>query len=280
MCWNKEEFLKKNLVGTVLNLKCNPQRYASFLVSASRLPFKVIRLEAQDGAMLSEADQASLVDERIYARYYGGKFPSQGTIGCYLTHYLAWKSMVDQSIPWMIIFEDDVIFCPETLTQALYEILTQYKKRIDICSFALRGKGIPFSIGKVLTHRLCAYGRDVYCAGAYLLNLKSARQLLHDSFPMQFQVDDYYTQTWRWNLLFTGIEPRIVHHNDAMVSEVKARGGRHFRKVHYSFPLRYTFVYGIAALRSIILREYFNLRRLFRALSYCIKVRLKANYWD
>ena len=274
MSWNREEFFKKNLLGTVLNLQCNPQRYAYFLKSASELPFEVRRLEAQDGAMLSEMTRASLVDERTYGQYYGGKFPSFGTMGCYLSHHLAWKKMVEHAIPWMIIFEDDVSFCPHTLAQVLYEILTKHETRVDLCSFALRGKGMPFKIGQILNYDLCVYGREVYCAGAYLLNLKSAHQLLKHSLPMQFQLDDYYTQSWRWNLMFTGIEPRIVQHNDEEVSQIKARGGRQFRKRCYPSKITHKLVYGIAALESIILREYLNLRRLLRALNNYIKVRL------
>ena len=91
---------------------------------------------------------------------------------------------------------------------------------------------------------------------------------------MRFQVDNYYTQTWIWNLLFIGTEPRIVHHKDAMLSEARVR--QHFSYLHYSFSLMYKFVYGIAALR-IVFREYINLRRLIRALSYYEEVRLRAN---
>ena len=279
MSWNKEEFLKKNLLGTVLNLKCNPERYAYFLKSAAELPFEVHRLEAQDGFMLSEMTQASLVDERTYGQYYGGKFPSFGTIGCYVSHRLAWQTMLDHGVPWMIIFEDDVNFSASTLVQVLYEILTQYKTRVDLCSFALRGNGIPFKVGQILNYNLCVYGREVYCAGAYLLNLKSAHQLLKHSLPMQFQLDDYYTQSWRWDMRFTGIEPRIVQHNDEETSQIKARGGRQFRKKCYTFKITHQLLYGVAALKSIILREYLNLRRLLRALNQYIKVRL-ASYWS
>ncbi|GAJ46222.1 putative inactive glycosyltransferase 25 family member 3 [Holospora elegans E1] len=281
MSWNdEEEFLRAHLVGVVLNLKSSPERYKNFMCRACQLPFGITRLEAKDGKNLSEDFKDLLVDERVYGRHYGGKFPSSGTIGCYLSHRLAWKKMVQHAIPWMLVFEDDVKFCPNLLSRILYELLTRYKDSIDICNFSLRGAGMPLKVGEVLTHHLCVYGRDVYCAGAYLLNLKSAKQLFKYSFPMQFQIDDYYTQTWRWNLVFTGVEPRIACHDDHVLSDIKERGGRQFRKICYSSKLVHTFVYGGLACLSIVLREYLNMRRLIVALKRYAKVRIfsKKNF--
>ncbi|ETZ07024.1 glycosyltransferase family 25 (LPS biosynthesis protein) [Holospora obtusa F1] len=271
MSWNDEKSLKGILSGVVLNLSCNSRRYKEFMSYAVELPFKIDRLEAQDGNMLSSPVQEALVDSRVYARHYAGKFPSSGTIGCYLTHRFAWEYMIKQELPWMIVFEDDILFCPKKLSQAVFGILDKYKNHVDICSFALRGNGIPLSVGSVLEHNLCVYGREVYCAGAYLLNLKSAQQLLKYSLPMQFQLDDYYTQTWRWNLVFTGLEPRIAHHHDHGESDIKARGGRQFRKIHYSSKILQILSYGVSCCISAILREFLNLRRFKSALSNYVK---------
>ncbi|ETZ04553.1 glycosyltransferase family 25 protein [Holospora undulata] len=273
MSWNDDEFLRSHLVGVVLNLRRSPKRYESFMRLACELPFEVNRLEAKDGKDLSEDFKDLFVDERGYGWHYGGKFPSSGTIGCYLSHRLAWEKMVQHAIPWMVVFEDDITFCPKLLSKVLCELLIQYKDHVDICSFSLRGKGMPLKVGKVLTHRLCVYGRDVYCAGAYLLNLKSAKQLFKYSFPMQFQIDDYYTQTWRWNLVFTGLEPRVACHDDHVLSDIKERGGRQFRKIFYSSKIIHNLVYGSSVCVSILLREYLNMRRLMAALRKYISIR-------
>ena len=257
-----EAFLRQHLSGAVLNLDKNPARYERFNALADRLPFSVTRIAAQDGLTLSEEDQHNIVDTLAYKRFYSGKFPGAGTIGCYISHRMAWAFMVERQLPWMIIFEDDVTFCPNALSNILYTLLTQHPHDIDICSLALRGHGLPLTIGKLDQHRLCVYGREIYCAGAYLLNLRAATALLKDSLPMAFQIDDYYTQSWRWNLVFSGIEPRIIAHLDNEASDIKLRGRRQFRKSQYSRPLFHYMVYSYYALISIILREYYNTKRL------------------
>lgn len=259
-------FLKKHLSGVVLNLDQNPGRYERFNTLAQHLPFPVTRIAAQDGLALSEEMQRTVVDTSAYKKFYGGKFPGPGTIGCYLSHRMAWKKIVECKTPWMVIFEDDVTFCPHLLSKLLHTILTQYANDIDVCSMALRGHGIPLTIRSLDHHRLCVYGRDIYCAGAYLLNLKAAKAFLQDSLPMAFQIDDYYTQSWRWNVVFSGIEPRIASHLDEEVSDIKLRGRRQFRKMHYARPIFHHIVYGYYTLISIVLREYYNTRRLIVSL--------------
>jgi glycosyl transferase family 25 len=266
-------FLRQHLSGVVLNLDQNPQRYERFNTLAHQLPFSVTRISAQDGFLLSEEMQHASVDTSAYKRFYGGKFPGPGTIGCYLSHRMAWKHMVDGKISWMVIFEDDVTFCPYVLSSILHKILTQYAEDIDICSLALRGYGLPLTIRPLPHHRVCVYGRDIYCAGAYVLNLKAATAFLKDSLPMAFQIDDYYTQSWRWNLVFSGIEPRIVSHLDEAVSDIKLRGRRQFRKMQYTWAIFHQIMYGYYALVSIILREYYNTRRLIFSLRQHLKFR-------
>lgn len=270
MSWKVDAFLRENLCGVVINLDNSPKRYKHFCKNASDLPFLVSRISAQDGEMISEEFQSKIVDSVAYGAFYGGKFPGSGTIGCYLSHRMAWEKMVHTSIPWMIIFEDDVSFCSKTLTEVLYGFLTHYGNCIDLCSFALRGSGMPLPLGSIDEYRLCTYGRDIYCAGAYILNLKSAKCLLEDSLPMKFQLDDYYTQCWRWGVVFAGVEPRIVYHRDEELSDIKARGRRQFRKTQYISKVLQKCVYAVLAFWSIIFREMYNIRRLLWAIKQYI----------
>ena len=267
-------FLKQHLSGTVLNLDQNPKRYKQFNTLAQQLPFPVTRISGKDGLTLSEEMQRTIVDTNAYKRFYGGKFPGPGTIGCYLSHRMAWSHMVDRKLPWMVIFEDDVTFCPHMLSKMLHKILVQHANDIDICSIALRGSGLPLTIKSLDPYRLCVYGRDIYCAGVYLLNLKAATAFLKDSLPMAFQIDDYYTQSWRWNLVFSGLEPRIAFHLDEEVSDIKIRGRRQFRKMQYTWALFHHIVYGWYTLISIVLRECYNTRRFFFSLRQYVQFSL------
>ena len=241
----------------LINLQDSPQRLhkMSSLLQQAELPFT--RLHAIDGASLLDADLQYHVDTSFYKKFYRGKFPGQGTVGCYLSHCKAWQQVVQHNDSVALILEDDVFFNPQEFKNGLKKALS-VSQNWDICSFALRNSGCPIKLKALKKNQfLCLYLQEVYCAGAYLINQAAAQALLRHAHPMRMQVDDYYTQTWRWGLRFTGIEPRLAWHEDDGTSEIKKRGGRqnYLRKVLW--PIKVFYV-----LRSGLMRYFYNIVRL------------------
>ncbi len=48
---------------------------------------------------------------------------TMGELGCFMSHYLLWKKIIDDDLPYMLIFEDDVIVSPN---------IVQFIDNIDI----------------------------------------------------------------------------------------------------------------------------------------------------
>ena len=108
-------------------------------------------------------------------------------------------------------FEDDVSFDHTKLLSTI-EQLIQNHKLWDIVSFNLEHRGTPLSIKNLSNNqRLVVYLTEVTFSGAYLINREAAAKLLKNALPIKMPIDYYFTRTWKLNLRFTGIEPRLVH---------------------------------------------------------------------
>jgi hypothetical protein len=62
------------------------------------------------------------------------------------------------------------------------------------------------------SHHIVKYLGHVIEAGAYLINLKTARIYMRDFFPISLPYDYFYNQPWKHNIRFKGLEPRMIHH--------------------------------------------------------------------
>lgn len=84
----------------VINLKRRPDRLQEFF---DRIPFfkqSISVFEAIDGKQSESINESLFVNENIRC----------GAKGCAQSHYELWEKMVNEQIPYMIIFEDDCFF--------------------------------------------------------------------------------------------------------------------------------------------------------------------------
>jgi len=112
----------------------------------------------------------------------------RGELGCYLSHMSAWQTMVDQSIPYALIMEDDCIMPdPQDLERALQEV-----HRIDPnWKIYLLARNPQFKRNaRILTPDICVPSRSwgLFC---YFVTLEGARTLLGRGKPIKCAVDVY-----------------------------------------------------------------------------------------
>ena len=92
----------------VINLAANRQRLQRVESQFYRMAIEWQRLDAVNGWGLSEAEIGSVYDEEQNRRK--AKLPLvKPEIGCYLSHYDAWKAIADGTAPGGFIFEDDLL---------------------------------------------------------------------------------------------------------------------------------------------------------------------------
>jgi glycosyl transferase family 25 len=205
----------------LINLDRATERLNFVMPSISALGFQVERISAIDGRNLSKTQINSIVDEKTYRMIFK-MLPEKGTIGCSLSHEKAWRAFLKSDNEFAIIFEDDVKFDPDELSQTIKSVIEK-KSLWDIANFETKHRGCPIRIsklnddkydenhdGKYETKYLVRYLTNVTHAGCYLINRKAAHELLLKFYPIKMPVDHYFTTCWEFDLRFAGIEPRIV----------------------------------------------------------------------
>ena len=100
---------------SVINLDRNPQRWEDVqekIIKAGFTNFE--RFSAVDG---KNPEVLKTVWEQLgnpsFASWDQEFVQYPGKQGCFLSHVLLWKKIIDEKIPWMTVFEDDVLFHPK-----------------------------------------------------------------------------------------------------------------------------------------------------------------------
>ena len=194
----------------VINLDRSRTRYEYILPNVKALNYKINRISAVDGAKLSKQAIEEYTDLAEY-RNYLGHYPKPGTIGCSLSHIKVWHDFLESNYQYALVLEDDISFDPKLLRSTI-EKLTENNTLWDMTSFELNHRGMPLPIKHFADPKqdLSVYLFEVTHSGAYIMNRKAAQSLLAKALPIKMPIDHFFTRSWEFDLVFTGIEPRIV----------------------------------------------------------------------
>lgn len=96
-------------------------------------------------------------------------FDSDGQSACALSHYKVWKEMVAEGIPFMTVFEDDVLFHKDwhAVASRYYD---QTDRDIDALYMGNQGSGTRYD--PLVT------SKPLFCTHAYVVTLEGARKLV------------------------------------------------------------------------------------------------------
>lgn len=144
-----------------------------------------------DGSRLKKKQLLGLLSPRAFYDYHMRRcdhrtIVTMGAVGCYLSHENAWKHVLEQDVPCMIL-EDDVI-----ISRADWRELASHWLRVQ------KKEAWIFFIG----HMTMRQARPLsYGAHAYIINPRAAQELLHASRPIEMHVDLYlrtcaYAKGW------------------------------------------------------------------------------------
>lgn len=187
--------------------------------------------DAVDGASLDLSQLPLPLDDQEFSRK-NGKRLVKGEIGCYLSHYNLWRSIVTQDIPYAVILEDDAVLeddFPEIINAlpnigwqwdvirlssygVSHDLLRKkYGDPPDICRRRawrrVLHKLSPIGHGRFLVR----YKRPVYDTACYMISCHAARVLLSHCDTMQHPIDVLYEQSWIHHLYFLGVHFPVVH---------------------------------------------------------------------
>lgn len=245
----------------LINLDRSPQRYHYVWPSLQALGFPLERVSGVDGRTLTKAEITSVMDEGTFKKLFST--PHQlGTIGCYLSHIKVWKKFLQSPFKFALIFEDDVSFSPQQLSETVHHLIAPEQERLwDINSFELNHRGMPLTIKKLpQNYNLCLYLTPVTHTGAYLINRKAAQALLEKALPIKMPVDHYFTRVWEFSLKFTGVEPRLVKqsYGDSEIRALSCSPKKDSPSLYFLFQ-RYIYLFQSQAIRFFYnLKVYFS----------------------
>jgi GR25 family glycosyltransferase involved in LPS biosynthesis len=117
-------------------------------------------------------------------RKYDAQLSSWGAVGCYLSHVLIWNMMIEDDLPYCVIFEDDVKFVDN--------FKEEFQKRLKFIPEDADGifLGVNDNFSPKKYNEYFDKIEGVFFGlHAYILTNAGARKLLKNAFPIEVQVD-------------------------------------------------------------------------------------------
>jgi len=191
----------KNKIAKIflINLKRRKDRL-DFFKKYYNLELPITIIDAVDGNNLN---LEQLLKDNIINNYtldviktprkYHYELTHEGSIGCYLSHYNIWKSLIDNydKNKIFLIFEDDSIITNITLNEINYR-LSLLPLNWDI--YILSNPDLCY-LKKKINNNLFKVKR-FFLTNAYIINIKAIKKIFNTNtfFPIVQQIDSYLSE--------------------------------------------------------------------------------------
>ncbi|WP_281825021.1 glycosyltransferase family 25 protein [Sphingobium sp. BS19] len=146
------------------------------------------RIAAVDGARLTDEERISFISQRPRDGRRGWR---QGQIGCFLSHFHAWRQIAAASDTYGLVLEDDIHL--SDVTPAVLNDISWIPADADIVRLESTGQWL--SLGKPVATAACrpirALRSAAWGAGAYLMSREAATSLLCSDPALQTPADDF-----------------------------------------------------------------------------------------
>jgi len=184
------------------------------LIADSPLP--CVRWDAVDGASLTEEEIAAVYTPGLHAPRY--PFPlSRGEVGCFLSHRAIWKNIVDSSLDFGLVLEDDIELLPGFAEAVGHAIV--HSPEIGYVQFPAREVKRPAEPSASNSeNRILRLDEIPLGAVAQLISRPAAERLLRSTETFDRPVDTFVQMHW-----LHGVD--VVVESPAVVREISDRLG-------------------------------------------------------
>lgn len=185
----------------LINLKRRKDRL-DFFKHQYNLEIPLTISEASDGKLL---DLQQLLKDNIInnesllsiknPRKHHYELTQEGSIGCYLSHYNIWKSLIsNKNNHNYLIFEDDSIFTTINLNEINYR-LSILPKNWDIY-LMIHPKYCYNKIDLSATYKNLYMVKRFFLTSAYIININGIKKIFNTQtiFPIKQQIDSYLSE--------------------------------------------------------------------------------------
>jgi len=197
-----------NTSALVITLRRSTARAENVRRIIDRCPVPCEIWDASDGAQMSDEQIAAVYQTRLNTPYYPFKL-RPGEIGCFLSHRRIWKKMVDESIPQLLILEDDIEMLPnfdQLLQHAVEKTPRDGYVQFQVRQLRIAGNGQPSDDQPQLIKPTVVPLRT----SAQLVTLSAARRLLHYTEIFDRPVDAAIQLTWMHGATILVASPQSV----------------------------------------------------------------------
>jgi len=133
-----------------------------------------------------------LLQHKRSNRRHDAQLTNWGAIGCYLSHILIWIRMIEEDMPYCVIFEDDVSFS-DNFTENFEKRLRDVPEDADAIFLGVSVNFKPIRYNEYV-NRIGTLFQGLH---AYIMTNKGARKFLKNAFPIEVQLDS--------NMSFTSV---------------------------------------------------------------------------
>jgi len=195
---NKYNHITNNINKVFLiNLKRRTDRLTFFKNQYNlKIPLTIIHAVDGQEINLQQLLKNNIINEYVIdiikkPRKYHYELTHEGSIGCYLSHYNIWNTLLTDNILNYLIFEDDSVFTNITLNEINYR-LSILPKDWDIYLLV----NPEYCYEKVeFTKNLYKVNR-FFLTSAYVINTKGIKKIFNTQtiFPIKQQIDSYLSE--------------------------------------------------------------------------------------
>ncbi len=117
-----------NVTYYVIHMKGNEKRYNNILMNEKKLNKKINIFDAINGKTL-DLNNLSIFHPQLQLTY---KYLYVGEVGCYLSHFMLLKSLLDKKEGYTVIFEDDLKILGDDLNKKINNLLNIIDQDFDM----------------------------------------------------------------------------------------------------------------------------------------------------
>lgn len=208
----------------VINLDKSVDRLEGSQSTLDALDIEFERVSAIYGGDLTQSEIDHVYSSSSSRAYY--KDLNVGEVGCYLSHRLCWKLIVERELDYAFILEDDFIYQGDVF-KSIIDVVDNMDT--DWHYIKLAGQPKPADIidsQHAGAFSLCRFRKVPARTCAQVVSLEGAKRLLAASETFSRPVDIDIQYWWEKGIQVHGILPPPFRSNSAIMSEIQAFSDR------------------------------------------------------